>query len=137
MEEKGGVKQERRENPSSFEEYFERYQPLLKRICKEFYKKYSYRIDSWNDLYQTIQYLFIYAYNIWQPGKGSFEAHLERVVNYKLRSMLGGEYAPWSKCYPFTFLKDRKIQLYLVEEEFLENCLYKVDKPRAVDLLMN
>lgn len=124
MEKRGSVK-ERRDHPSSFEEYFEKYQPLLKKICKEFWKKYCYKIDSWNDLYQTIQYLFIYAYNIWQPEKGSFEGYLEKVVRYKLRSMLNGEYAPWSSNSPFTFLKDRKIQLHFMEEDILEQYICK------------
>ncbi len=121
--EKAGSLNRREGHPSCFEEYFEKYQPLLKKICKEFWEKYCYRIDSWNDLYQTIQYLFIYAYDIWQPEKGSFEAHLQRVIRYKLKSMLKGEYAPLSKQSPFTFLKDRKIQLYLLEEDELEHYL--------------
>lgn len=125
--EKAGSVRTRRGHPSSFEEYFEKYQPLLKKICKEFWKKYCYRIDSWNDLYQTIQYLFIYAYNIWQPEKGSFEGYLERVIRYKLRSMLNGEYAPWSSKSPFTFLKDRKVQLYFMEEDLLEEYSYEMN----------
>ncbi len=138
MEEKGSVKKEGRgSTPSSFEEYFEKYQPLLKKICKDFWERYCYRIDSWNDLYQTIQYLFIYAYNIWQPEKGSFEAHLERVLKYKLKSMLSGEYAPWSRCSPFTFLKDRRIQLYLVEEEFIEQSLYNCQNMKDPELVVN
>lgn len=135
MEAKSSIKKRRRDNPSSFEEYFEQFQPLLKKICKEFWSKYCYRIDSWNDLYQTIQYLFIYAYNTWQPEKGSFEFHLKEVVKYKLKSMLNGEYAPWSKYSPFTFLKDRKVELCLVEEEFFER--YQQLSQDSEDLVIN
>ncbi|WP_171816315.1 hypothetical protein [Thermotoga profunda] len=124
MEKRGGMKR-RRGQPSSFEEYFEKFQPFLKKICTEYWNKYCYRIDSWNDLYQTIQYLFIYVYNTWQPEKGSFELYLETVMRYKLKSMLNGEYAPWSSESPFTFLKDRKIQLYLVEDEILDQYSYE------------
>jgi len=42
------------------------------------------------------------------------------VIRYKLRSMLNGEYAPWSSKSPFTFLKDRKVELYLLEQDILE-----------------
>ncbi|MGJ8454502.1 sigma factor [Pseudothermotoga sp. U03pept] len=107
------------------EELFKQYNPILKSVCKEFWNKHFPKIDSYQDLYQTACYLFIYAYHTWQPEKGNFASHLKRVLSFKLKSMLKGEYAPWHDGKPFTFLKDvvRKsgnCETNLLEDEFFD-----------------
>lgn len=123
MEKTGSV---RRARPSSLcEQLFEQYNPLLKNISKEYWQKHRSKIDSYEDLYQTVCYLFVYAYHTWQPEKGSFVGHLKRVLALKLKSMLNGEYAPWCGDRPFTFLRERKgkedrVETILLEEEFFD-----------------
>ncbi|MEJ5228519.1 MAG: sigma factor [Pseudothermotoga sp.] len=123
MEETGSM---RRGFPSSLcEQLFQQYSPLLKSVCKEYWRKYYPRIDSYEDLYQSVCYLFMYAYHIWQPEKGPFGSHLKRVLNFKLKAMLKGEYAPWHGDRPFNFLKYRKseeerYETILLDEDFFD-----------------
>lgn len=71
------------------------------------------KIISYEDLFQTTCYLFLYAYELWDPERGKFGPHLKNVLEYKLKAMIKGEKAPRSKEYPFTFLKSK----YLLKEE--------------------
>jgi len=94
-------------------ELFRKYVPLIKSTASRFWRKHKSKITSYEDLYQTICYLFLYAYELWDPGRGKFGPHLKNVLEYKLKSMMKGEKAPRSKEYPFSFLKSR----YVLKEE--------------------
>ena len=86
---------------------FKQYTPLMKSMAGKFWKKYRDIIISYDDLYQTVCYLFLYAYELWDPKRGKFGPHLKNVLEYKLKSMIRGEKAPRSREYPFSFLKSR------------------------------
>lgn len=88
-----------------YERIYREYEPFLKSLAARTYRKYGYKITSYNDLYQTLIYLLFYSIDIYDPRRGSLPAHIKRTVNFKLRSMLSGEYAPKSRGKPFTFLK--------------------------------
>ncbi len=77
----------------------------MKNLAAKTYRKYHYKITSYEDLYQTLAYLLLYSIDIYDPCRGSLPAHIKRTVNYKLKSMLSGEYAPRSGKTPFTFLR--------------------------------
>ncbi len=79
-------------------------EPFLKKLAAETYSRHGWRIQSYEDLYQTLVYLVMYAVDIYKPSKGDLIPHVINVVRLKLRSMLAGEYAPRSRDYPFTFL---------------------------------
>jgi len=99
----------RRDRPSScIEDLFEKYRPLIYSICSSIWGKQAYRITSYDDLFQTACYIFVYAYHTWIPERGKFGSHLKRVLKYKLMNMLKGSAPPWSRGYPFTFLSDFK-----------------------------
>jgi uncharacterized membrane protein YesL len=80
------------------------FEPFIKKIASETYKKNWWRIQSYEDLYQTIVYLLLYALEIYNEEKGPLANHIKTVITLKLKSMLSGEHAPRSKGYPFTFL---------------------------------
>ena len=86
------------------EELYSRFKPLLKKTAQRFYIFHRSKITSYEDLYQTICYLFLYAIRSYNPEKGRLAPHIKRTVNLKLRSMLRGEKAPLSGKYPFSFL---------------------------------
>ena len=87
------------------EELFMRYQPLIRSIVSRYWRIYKDRIQSYQDLYQTASYLFLYALEIFKPEKGDLGSHIKRVISLKLNSMLRGEMAPRSSDRPFTFLR--------------------------------
>ncbi len=62
-------------------------------------------VQSFEDIYQTSCYLFLYALENYDPDKGPLAPHIKRTIKYKLRAMLKGERAPRSGEYPFTFLR--------------------------------
>ena len=95
------------------DELFMKYIPLIRSTASRFWKKYKKKIMSYEDLYQTICYLFLYAYELWDPERGKFGPHLKNVLEYKLKAMMKGEKAPRSKEYPFSFLKPK----YTLKEE--------------------
>ena len=88
-----------------YEKLYERFEPFLKSVAAKTYRKNGWKVQSYEDLYQSVVYLFLYALKIYNPEKGELEPHVKRVVNLKLKSMLAGERAPWSGEYPFTFLR--------------------------------
>ncbi len=95
----GGLDSER------YERVYRKFEPFLRSLAAKTYRKYRYKITSYDDLYQTLVYLLFYSIDIYDPSRGSLPAHIKRTVNYKLKSMLSGEYAPKSKESPFTFLR--------------------------------
>ena len=86
------------------EKLYKRFEPLLRKTAKKFYSVYKSRITSYEDLYQTICYLFLYALKNYDPDRGKLAPHIKRTINLKLRSMIRGEKAPLSSDYPFSFL---------------------------------
>ncbi len=77
----------------------------MRSISGRYYRAYWYKIQSYEDLYQTVWYLFLYALDIHDPAKGNLASHLKRTIEYKLNAMMRGERAPKSGEYPFTFLR--------------------------------
>ena len=74
------------------------------KTARSFYKRYRHNITTYDDLYQTVCYLFLYALKIYKKEKGPLGPHIKRTIELKLRSMLRGEKAPLSGNYPFSFL---------------------------------
>lgn len=88
-----------------YERVYREFEPFLRSLASRTYRKYGYKITSYEDLYQTLVYLLMYSIDIYDPQRSSLPAHIKRTVNYKLKSMLSGEYAPRSRENPFTFLR--------------------------------
>ena len=85
-------------------ELLRRVEPFLRKLAADTYRRHRWRIQSYEDLYQTLVYLALYAMELHNPSKGPLIPYIITVVRLKLRSMLAGEYAPRSRDYPFTFL---------------------------------
>ena len=80
---------------------FERFEPLLKKLARR-YSKYGDLIDSYDDLYQTIAYLFMYSLKIYDPRRGKLSSHIKATITRKLNSMIfSREPAPLSSSAPF------------------------------------
>ncbi len=107
----------REQSPSSLQEALECFSPFLYKLAKDTWDRYRYKIISYQDLLQSIYYLFIYAYLTYDPEKGTFKAYMTTVVKQKLKNMLDGANPPWCKENPFTFLSCRKIEYVLCEDE--------------------
>ena len=90
---------------------YQKYTPLLRSISSRYWRHYRESIQSYQDLYQTVCYLFLYALDIYKPEKGKLGPHLKRTITLKLNSMLKGERAPRSKDYPFTFLRHTVVEI--------------------------
>ncbi len=116
----------RRESaPSSLKEAIEKFSPFLFKLAKDTWEKYSYKILSYEDLIQTIYYLFIYAYKLYDPSKGTFKAYMKTIVTQKLNNMLSGSNPPWCRETPFTFLINRKIEYILCEDDEILDYVYQ------------
>ncbi|AEH51656.1 sigma factor [Pseudothermotoga thermarum] len=114
------------EKPQTLEEAFEKFSPFLFKLAKTTWQKHRHRITSYDDLIQSIRYLFIYAYKMHDPAKGPFKAYMKTIVTQKLKHMLAGGNPPWCKESPFTFLKQRKIDcIYLEDEDVLDSLCQK------------
>ncbi|MFN3283594.1 MAG: sigma factor [Pseudothermotoga sp.] len=108
----------KRENaPSSLKEAIEKFSPFLYKLAKDTWDRYSYKIVSYEDLLQSIYYLFIYSYKTYDPNRGNFKAYMKTVVTQKLNNMLDGSNPPWCKERPFSFLTHRKFEYTLCEDE--------------------
>ena len=93
------------------EKLYKRFEPLLKKTARSFYRIHRSKITSYEDLYQTICYLFLYALKNYDSEKGNLAPHIKRTIDFKLRSMLRGEKAPLSGTYPFSFLSKKVYSL--------------------------
>ena len=95
----------------SREELILSFEPLVKATAGRTYRKLSWMITSYEDLYQTVWYLVLYAFETYDPARGKLAPHVKATVDRKLHSMLNGEKAPRSSGYPFTFLRQKEVLL--------------------------
>jgi hypothetical protein len=84
---------------------FQKYEPDLKKKAGHFFKKFGYKFISYEDLYQTICYLFCYAHKLWDKDKGEFEPYFRCIVNRKMNDIVAGKTPPRCCDYPFNVLK--------------------------------
>ncbi|PLV59339.1 hypothetical protein [Thermotoga sp. KOL6] len=94
----------------SMGELFEKYHDEILKKTFHFFKKYKYKLLSFEDLYQTICYLFCYACKTWKKEKGNFIAHFKCTVDRKMNDIIAGRNAPWCKNTPFKILKSEYLQ---------------------------
>jgi len=103
-------------------ELFERYRAEVEAKTRYFFKKWGYKVHSYEDLYQTVACIFTYAYKTWKKEKGRFDAHLKSTINRKVIDLLQGIPLPGCSDAPFDILKTEyksRCELMDFEEENL------------------
>ncbi|PLV56759.1 sigma factor [Thermotoga sp. SG1] len=110
----------------SLESLFQKHESDLQKKAKYFFRKYDYKILSFEDLYQTICYLFCYAYRTWNKDRGEFEPYFKCIINRKMNDIIAGKTPPHCCDLPFSILKPEYLKKPqhpkdLDDEEIIQN----------------